>query len=55
MKKKRPVKKTWHYLITTYISKTLRKIVGGFKDKVVILFKTNTPWLKKEKQTKGIW
>ena len=36
MTKIRPIKNTWY-------NKPIRKSVGGFKDKIVSLFKTNTP------------
>ena len=38
MKNKRPIKNTWY----DYIPEPIRKTVGGFKNKVVSLFKTNT-------------
>ena len=40
MKKKRP---TWYDWSINYIPEPIRKIVGSFKDKVVSLFKINTP------------
>ena len=48
MKKIRPIKNSWYEWLTDYIHKPTTKSVGGFKDKVIILFKTNTP---KPKQT----
>ena len=42
MKKIRTIKKTWHRWLINYIPGPIRKIVGGFKDKIVSLFKTNT-------------
>ena len=46
MKKIRPVKNTWYDWLINYITEPMRKSVGGFKDKIVSLFKTN-----KQKQT----
>ena len=43
MKKIRLIKKTWHDWLINYILESTRKCVGGFKDKIVRLFKTNTP------------
>ena len=43
MRKKRPIKNTWHVWLFNYISKSIRKTVGGFKDKFVNLVKTNKP------------
>ena len=43
MKKIRPIKNTWYDWLISYISESIRKIEGGFKDKVISLFKTNTP------------
>ena len=34
---------TWYDWLMNYIPESIRKIAGGFKDKVVSLFKTNTP------------
>ena len=42
MKKKRPIKNTWYDWLINYISETISKAVGGFKDKVVGLVKTIT-------------
>ena len=42
MKKIRPVKNTWHDWLISYIPKPIRKSVGGFKGKIVSLFKTST-------------
>ena len=39
----RPIKNTWYDWLIHYISKPIAKIVGGFKDKIVSLFVTNTP------------
>ena len=35
-------KNTWHDWLIKYIPEPIRKIVGGFKDKVVSLFETDT-------------
>ena len=43
MKKKRPIKNTWNDWLIDYIPGPTIKGVGGFKDKIVSLFKTNTP------------
>ena len=43
MKKIRPIKNTWNDWLINYIPEPIRKRVGGFKDKIVSLFKTNTP------------
>ena len=43
IKKKRPIKNTWYDWLINYISETISKAVGGFKDKVVSLVKTITP------------
>ena len=50
MKKKRPIKSTWYNWLINYIPEPIRKTVGGFKDKVVSLFKTN-PSENHSKQT----
>ena len=42
MKKTRHVKITWYDWLTNYIPDPIRKSVGGFKDKVVCLFKANS-------------
>ena len=42
MKKIRPIKNTWYDWLINYIPEPIRKSVGGFKDKMVSLFKTNT-------------
>ena len=36
-------KNTWYNWFIDYIPESIRKIAGGFKDKDVSLFKTNTP------------
>ena len=43
MKKIRPIKSTWYDRLINYIPKPKGKSVGGFKDKVISLFKKNTP------------
>ena len=43
MKKIGPIKNTWYDWLISFISEPLRKSVGGFKNKIVNLFKTNTP------------
>ena len=43
MKKIRPIKNTWYDWLINYNPEPIRKSVGGFKDKVISLFKTNTP------------
>ena len=43
MKKKRPIKNTWFDWVINYIPELIRKIVGGFKDRIASVFKTNTP------------
>ena len=43
MKKIRPIKNTWNDRLINYNPEPIRKSVGGFKDKVISLFKTNTP------------
>ena len=42
MRKKRHIKNTWYYWLINYIVETTRKTEGGFKEKVVSLFKANT-------------
>ena len=42
MKKLRSIKNTWYDWLINYIPETIRKSVGGFKDKVISLFSTNT-------------
>ena len=41
MKEIRPIKNTWYDWIIN--SEPIRKSVGGFKDKIISFFKTNTP------------
>ena len=43
MKNEIPVIKTWYEWLFNCILESIRKSVGGFKDKVVSLFKRNTP------------
>ena len=43
MKNVRPIKNTWYDCLINYIRDPIRKSVGGFKDKILSLFKTNTP------------
>ena len=45
MKKIRPIKNSWYDCLINYNPDPVRKSVGGFKDKVTSLFKTNTPTL----------
>ena len=39
MKKKRPIKNTWHDWLVNYISEAIRKTGGEFKDKLVSFLK----------------
>ena len=41
-KKIGPMKSTWYGWLINYIPEPIRKSVGGFKDKIVSLFKKNT-------------
>ena len=43
MKKIRQIKNTWYDWFINYIPEPVRKSVGGFKDKVLSLFKAYTP------------
>ena len=43
MKKIIPIKNTWYDWLINYIPEPIRKIVGGFKDTVISLFKANIP------------
>ena len=43
MKKMRPIKNTWYEWLSNYIPEPITKIVGGFKDRNLSLFNTNTP------------
>ena len=42
-KKINPIKNTCYDWLINYISEPIRKSVGSFKDKVIIIFKANTP------------
>ena len=35
MKKIKPIKNTWYDWLINYIPETIRKVLGGFKDKIV--------------------
>ena len=55
MKKIRSIKNTWYVWLISYIPESIRKSVGVFKDKVISLFKTNTPnSVRERKETKQI-
>ena len=43
LKKKRSIENIWYNWSINYIPEPIRKTIGGIKDKVVNLFKTNTP------------
>ena len=43
LKKIRPIETNCYDCLINNISKSISKSVGGFKDKIVSLFKTNTP------------
>ena len=43
MKKIRPIKNIWYNSLNNYIPEPIRKSVGGSKDKIVSIFKTNAP------------
>ena len=43
MKKIRPIKNTWYDWLINYIFELIRKRAGGFKNKVIMLFKKNIP------------
>ena len=43
MKKIMPIKNTWYDWLINYIPEPIRLSVAGFKDKIISLFKTNTP------------
>ena len=43
MNRIRPIKNTWYHWLINYIHEPIRKSVSGLKDKIVNLFKTNTP------------
>ena len=42
-KKIRPINNTWYDWLINYITEPKRKSIGGFKDKILSLFKTNRP------------
>ena len=54
----RPIKNAWYDWLINYIVQPIRNSVGGLKDKIVSLFKTNTPkptvygWRKKLSKSK---
>ena len=55
MKKIRPIKNTQCGWLINFIHEPKTKGVSGFKDKVISLFKTNTPkqkGMRKKKETK---
>ena len=57
MKKIRPVKNIWYDWLINYIPERIRKSAGDFKNKVISLFKTNTPKknsVRKRKENKQI-
>ena len=54
MKKIRLIKNTWYNWLINYIQEPVRKSVGGFQDKIVSLFKTNTPKQTVEEENK-LW
>ena len=43
IQKMRPIKNIWHDWLISYIPEPIRKSIGGFKNKVISLFKRNTP------------
>ena len=43
MKKIKAIQNTWYEWLTNYTLKPIRKTAGNFKDKIVTLFKINTP------------
>ena len=43
IQKIRPIKNTWYDCLINYIPDPSRKSLGGFKDNIVSLFKTNAP------------
>ena len=43
MKKIGPIKNTWYDWLINYIPDPIRRSVGGLKDKIASLLKTNTP------------
>ena len=43
IKKISPIKNPWYDWLINYIPEPIRKIIGGFKDKIESLFTINTP------------
>ena len=43
IKKLRPIKKRWYDYLINYFPEAIRRSVGSVKDKILSLFKTNTP------------
>ena len=43
MKKVRSIKNTWYDWLINYIPEPIRISIGGFKDKVISIFKKTTP------------
>ena len=43
MKKIRPINNTWHDWLINYTPEPITKIVGGFEERIVSLFNTDTP------------
>ena len=43
LKKIRPIKNSWCDWLINYIPEPIRESAGGFKNKVISLFKINTP------------
>ena len=41
--KNKTIKNTWYDWLNNYVPEPIRKSVGSFNDKIVRLFKTNTP------------
>ena len=54
MKEIRPIKNICYDSFIKYFSEPIRKIVGGFKDKMVSLLKRNTPKNTKHQKFKDI-
>ena len=54
IKKIRLTKNTWFDWLTNFVPESIRKSVGGFKDKIVSLFKTNalTSYMKRDQKKK---
>ena len=49
------MKNTWYDWLINYILEPFRKGLGGFKDKIVSLFKTNTPKQTVYGRGKELW